>query len=37
MSIDSAADFDGITLAGRIVAQALEAMVRDVHIGMTTG
>jgi methionyl aminopeptidase len=36
MSIESAADLDGITLAGRVVAQALAAMVRDVRPGMTT-
>jgi methionyl aminopeptidase len=37
MSIESAADLDGITRAGRIVAEALEAMVRATHIGITTG
>ena len=36
MSIGSAADFDGITLAGRVVARALEAMVQAVRPGMTT-
>lgn len=37
MSIESAADFDGITRAGRVVAEALEAMRRATHIGVTTG
>jgi methionyl aminopeptidase len=37
MSIDSSADFDGITRAGRVVAEALEAMVQATHVGMTTG
>ena len=37
MSIESAADFDGIRRAGRVVAEALEAMVRATHIGITTG
>ncbi len=36
MSIKSAADFDGITVAGRVVALALDAMVREVRPGMTT-
>jgi methionyl aminopeptidase len=36
MSIDSAADFDGITRAGRAVAEALDAMVQATHVGMTT-
>jgi methionyl aminopeptidase len=36
MSIESAADLEGITLAGRVVAEALAAMVRDVRPGMTT-
>jgi hypothetical protein len=31
MSIESAADLEGITLAGRVVAEALAAMVRDVR------
>jgi methionyl aminopeptidase len=29
MSVDSAADFDGITRAGRVVAEALNAMVQS--------
>jgi methionyl aminopeptidase len=37
MSIESAADLDGITRAGRVVAEALSAMVRDIRPGMTTG
>lgn len=37
MSIDTAADFDGITRAGKVVAEALEAMVQAAHIGITTG
>lgn len=36
MSIESAADLDGITLAGRVVAEALSAMVREIRPGMTT-
>lgn len=36
MSIESAADLDGITLAGRVVADALAAMVRAIEPGMTT-
>ena len=36
MSIESTADFDGMTLAGRVVARALEAMVRAVRCGMKT-
>jgi methionyl aminopeptidase len=36
MSIDSAADFDGITRAGKVVAEALDAMVQATHVGMTT-
>lgn len=36
MSIDCAEDFDGITRAGRVVAEALDAMVRAVRAGMTT-
>ena len=36
MSIESAADLHGMTLAGRVVARALEAMVREVCTGMTT-
>ena len=36
MSIESAADFDGITVAGRVVARALEAMAANVQPGMTT-
>ncbi len=36
MSIETAADLEGITLAGRVVAEALSAMVRDVRPGMTT-
>lgn len=36
MSIESAADFEGITRAGRVVARALEAMVRALRTGMTT-
>jgi methionyl aminopeptidase len=37
MSIDTAADFDGMTRAGSVVAEALDAMVRSTHAGMTTG
>jgi methionyl aminopeptidase len=37
MSIASAADFEGIIYAGRVVARALEAMVREVRPGMKTG
>ncbi len=36
MSIDSAADFDGITRAGRVVAEALNAMVQATRAGITT-
>lgn len=36
MSIESAADFEGITRAGRVVARALEVMVTSVQPGMTT-
>lgn len=36
MSIESAADLDGITLAGRVVARALDAMVREIQPRMTT-
>jgi methionine aminopeptidase len=36
MSIESSADFDGITRAGRVVAEALSAMVRESRPGMTT-
>jgi len=36
MSIESAADLDGITLAGRVVAHALDAMVREIRPAMTT-
>jgi methionyl aminopeptidase len=36
MSIESAADLDGIRLAGRVVALALDAMVREIRPGMTT-
>ena len=36
MSIESAADLDGITWAGRVVAEALEAMVSATQIGVTT-
>jgi methionyl aminopeptidase len=36
MSIETAADLDGVTLAGRVVAEALAAMVRDICPGMTT-
>lgn len=36
MSIESAADLDGMTLAGRVAARALDAMVREVRCGMTT-
>ena len=36
MSIKSAADLEGITYAGRVVALALDAMVREVRPGMTT-
>jgi methionyl aminopeptidase len=37
MSIESAADFDGITRAGRVVAEALAAMVQATQAGVTTG
>ena len=36
MSIESAADLEGITLAGRVVARALDAMVREIRPQMTT-
>ena len=36
MSIESSADLEGMTLAGRVVALALDAMVREVRPGMTT-
>lgn len=36
MSIDSAADFDGITRAGKVVAEALNAMVEATRAGLTT-
>ena len=36
MSIESSADFDGITRAGRVVAEALHAMVQSIRVGMTT-
>ena len=36
MSIESSADLEGITRAGRVVALALDAMVREVRPGMTT-
>src|SRR5688572_30396007 len=36
MSIETAADLEGMTLAGRVVAEALSAMVRAVRPGMTT-
>src|SRR5687767_9833509 len=36
MSIETAANLEGITLAGRVVAEALSAMVREVRPGMTT-
>ena len=36
MSIESAADLEGITLAGRVVADALSAMVHAIQPGMTT-
>ena len=36
MSIESAADLEGITRAGRVVALALDAMVREIRPGMTT-
>jgi methionyl aminopeptidase len=37
MSIESAADLDGITRAGRVVAEVLRAMERATKIGVTTG
>jgi methionyl aminopeptidase len=37
MSIESAVDLDGMTCAGRVVAEALDAMVRTTQIGMSTG
>jgi len=36
MSIETAADLEGITRAGRVVALALDAMVRQIRPGMTT-
>ncbi|HUP39343.1 MAG TPA: type I methionyl aminopeptidase [Vicinamibacterales bacterium] len=36
MSIDGAADFDGITRAGKVVAEALNAMVQATRAGITT-
>ena len=36
MSIESAADLDGMLLAGRVAALALAAMVREARCGMTT-
>lgn len=36
MSIDSAADLDGITRAGRVVAETLRTMERAVQPGITT-
>src|SRR5688572_19817913 len=37
MSIESAVDLDGMTCAGRVVAEALDAMVRAAQIGVSTG
>lgn len=37
MSIETAADFDGLIRAGRVVAEALAAMVQAAEIGVTTG
>jgi methionyl aminopeptidase len=36
MSIESSDDHDGIIRAGRVVAEALSAMVRESRPGMTT-
>lgn len=36
MSIESARDLEGISVAGRVVARALDAMAREVQPGMTT-
>jgi methionyl aminopeptidase len=36
MSIESVADLEGMTRAGRVVARALEAMVQEARPGMTT-